>query len=75
MIFFQDLIEGLDSSLNSVVFSTSMSQDGSTDVVEKGDAKMGRGSSDSLGTNNSVYCDAVEVSIAIFFSILRKKHF
>lgn len=61
---FQNLIEGLDSSLNSVDFSTFMSQDEKTD--EKGDTKIGRGSSDSVGTNNSVYCDAIEVSIAIF---------
>lgn len=41
-----------------------MSQHENTGVVEKGDTKIGRGSSDSIGTNNSVYSDAVEVSIA-----------
>lgn len=76
MDFFQNLIDGLDLSLNSVDFSNPMSQHVSTGVVEKDEAKIGRGSSDSLGTNNSVYSDAVEVSIAIFFiKFEKKKHF
>lgn len=51
-----------------------MSQHENTDVVQKGDAKIGRGSSDSTATNNSVYSDAVEVSIAIFFYQIWEKN-
>lgn len=61
--------------MNSVAFPTSMSQHENIGVVEKGDTKIGRGSSDSIGTNNSVYSDAVEVRIAIFFIKFEKKTF